>query len=42
MPEDFTIEFLDKDEMDVFHGRVYERCVPWIHQADGVGTITGM
>jgi uncharacterized linocin/CFP29 family protein len=42
MPEDITVEFLDKDEMDVFHGRVYERCVPWIHQADGVGTITGM
>lgn len=42
MPEDITVEFFDMDKNHTIFGKVYERCVPWIHQANGVGTITGM
>lgn len=41
MPEDVTVEFYDMDKNHVIYGKVYERCVPIIFQANGVGTITG-
>jgi len=41
MPEDITVEFYDMDKNHVIFGKVYERCVPIIFQANGVGTVTG-